>query len=393
MKCHFLLTEKFRQGPLYKLVEWNLLSQYQRVLLSGLHDEAEIYGVFEPVSISAELTFKVAYREVVMLYMHLQHFDKLPHYFIVSGTQNSNEVLARLLLDNIIEIEWAGNYVSGPLALPAIYGEAIFEEDKIPDHLSELSLKAIYYVWMLNETDLRSVSNRLYTFNTIPWDVSEKVAFKNKHTVKGFLFSKTDTSFTEAMEKQWKAFPDHDTNYWLSWDRSFTAKKIQRNSKYTYKLYISPLVNDLPEVFKRFIPVISASDAFHFKAGATIEGILRPDKLVAYFYTFEALMQTTAILQQELSDFHAHGVPFSAQSDANGLLSHGADPPSTDVLHSIEGGSWRTKIADQLALAILQAKKQQLNWQQTISFIRAVLLTAGIDSNHWMESRSVNNIH
>ena len=378
---------------MYKLVEWNRLSGYQKGLLSGLHDEAEIYGVFEPVSVSAELTFKVAYREVAMIFMHLQQFDKLPHYFIVSGTQSSNEVLARLLLDNIIEIEWKGNYVSGPLALPAIYGETIFEEDKIPDHLSELSLKAIYYAWRLDETDFRSVSYKLYTFNTIPWDISEKLAFNNKHSVKEFLFSATDTTFRQVMEKQWNAFGDHDTNYWLSWDRSFTAKPIRSNSKYSYKLYISPLVNDLPEIFKRFIPVISASDAFHFKAGATIEGILRPDKLVAYFYTSEALMDTTAILQKELSGFQAHGVPFSAQSDANGLLSHGADPPSTDVLHSIEGGSWRTKIADQLALAILQAKKQQLNWQQTIGFIRAMLLTAGIDSNHWMETRPVNNIH
>ncbi|MCW3120263.1 MAG: hypothetical protein JWM28_4345, partial [Chitinophagaceae bacterium] len=77
-------------------------------------------------------------------------------------------------------------------------------------------------------------------------------------------------------------------------------------------------------------------------------------------------------------------VPFSAQLDKSGLLSHGEDPPKADMLDLIEGGSWRTRVTDQLALAILQAKKNQLNWQQSVGFIRAMLLSAGIDSYQWI---------
>lgn len=376
---------------MYKLLEWNQLSRYQKELLSGLHDESEVYGVFEPASASTELTFKVAYREVAMLYLHLEHFHKLPHYFIVSGTRNINEVVARLILDHIIQIEWEGNYVSGPEALTAIYGEAVFEEQKLPNYLSDLSRKAIYYAWMLNETDFGSVASRLYTFNTIPWDAFEKATFYSTHSVKEFLFSRAKEAARQTLDKQWYPFSDQEKNSWLSWMRSSPEKSSTGDSTFIYKLYISPYINDLPEVFVHFIPVISASAAFSFKVGSTIEGLLRPDKMVAYFDTREALLQTAGILETELSGYPAQGVPFTTQLDTTGLLSYGVDPPQTDVLNLIEQGSWRTTITDHLALAILKSKKQQLHWPQAMGFIRAMLLTAGIDNYQWTMSDRSNN--
>ncbi|MCW3119189.1 MAG: hypothetical protein JWM28_3271, partial [Chitinophagaceae bacterium] len=267
MKCRFLLNEKFRQGLVYRLTEWNQLNNQQKVLLSGLHDEAEVYGVFEPADSSSELTFKVAYREVAMLYLHLQHFNKLPHYFIVSGGDHINDTVAQLLLNDIIQIAWEGSYVGGTAALSAVYGENIFTEPQLPGFLSDLSFKAIYYAWMLQDTNLRSVAGKLYAFNTVPWDASMKLAFYDTQRVEEFLFSRTDTAGRKSMDQQWYTDADTEKSSWLSWARRIPGKSSLLHSGGNYKLYISPVINVLPEVFMRFIPVISVSKAFSFKVG------------------------------------------------------------------------------------------------------------------------------
>jgi hypothetical protein len=370
---------------MYSLSEWNTLSQIQKELLSGLNDETAIYGIFEPAADSSALTVKVAYREVAMLFLHFQHFNLLPHYFIISATQHSYQILTRLILDEIIQVEWKGIYVSGAAALPAIYGQQFLEEGYIPNYLSDLSLKAIYYAWTLEETDLRSIAGRLYTYNTIPWDASMKNAFENTQDVYTFLFSKMGKSSREKMQQQWYTVPGNEKGGWLSWRKNSRENVLNASSEQTYKLFISPLIHDVPEVFRHFVSSISDSEAFSFKAGGSLQGLLRPDKIVAYFYSQEALFKTAGLLQEKLEGFQPHGVPFSAQLDQKGILSHGTDPPEADVLLSTEGGSWRSFITDQLALAILQAKKSLLNWPQTMSLIRARLLTAGIDSYCWRQ--------
>jgi hypothetical protein len=94
-------------------------------------------------------------------------------------------------------------------------------------------------------------------------------------------------------------------------------------------------------------------------------------------------MQTAALLKKELSVYIAQGVPFTAQIDEKGLLSWGTDPPSSDVLTAIEGGSWRLKVTDQLALAIIRAQTDELDFQQTILFVRAKLFSVGISAEDW----------
>ena len=382
MKCRFILDKKFRQGSLYKLTEWDQLGSYQKELLVGLENEADVYGLFEPVSDTSNLTFKVAYREVAMLYLHFQYNNKLPHYFIVSVNKNITEILIRLILDEIIQIEGETGYVSGAAALPVLYGENIFEEHTVPGYLSALSFKAIYYAWMLHDADLTSITQKLYSFNTVPWDAFMKSRFYETHSIKEFLFSRVNETSRHMLDEQWQTYPNDENKYWLSWSRHLPGQLLQERS-HTCKLYISPHINDLPEIFRRFIPVISASQAFSFKAGNSLQGLLRPDKMVAYFYSKEALFYTAGLLREELGNYPSQGVPFTTQLDETGLLSYGEDPPVTEVLSSVDGGSWRTFITDQLALAIVQARKNKLSWQQTMGFIRAMLLTEGVDSYNW----------
>ncbi|HEV8504923.1 MAG TPA: hypothetical protein VGQ53_05975, partial [Chitinophagaceae bacterium] len=142
------------------------------------------------------------------------------------------------------------------------------------------------------------------------------------------------------------------------------------------------LINDLPEVLLECIPVIDSSDAISFKIGNTLQGLLRPDKMVVYFYSRDSLFTTAGILIQFLKGFAPQGVPFSAQLDDNGLLSWGKDPPGD--------GSWRTAVSEKLAAILQHAKENQLNWPLTISYIDATMQSKGLDIRNWEPTYQFN---
>jgi len=377
------VKEKLRQGSSYLLVEWNELDITEQKMLSGLNDEAEVYGIFQPLFSSSHLTKKVAYKEVALLYLHLKKTNNLPHYLFLSPEEKLNETITQLVLDNILEIEYEGNFVSGTAAIKAIFGEAFFENEIIPNYLSKLSMGAIQYALLLRDLDMRSLSRKLYTFNTTPWDEYAKSKFYAEHSIKEFLFSSENKEINDLLNEFWESNLS-EKKYWLSWWK----KKINEDfsitsNKPTFKLYISPVISDLPKVFQHVIPILSASSVFNFKIGGNIEALLRPDKMVVYFESFERLMETASLLKKELTGYRSQGVPFTSQIDEQGILSWGVDPADTDVLSTIEAGSWRLKVTDQLALVILQAQKDKLNLQRSIQFIKAKLLSVGINTENW----------
>jgi len=111
--------------------------------------------------------------------------------------------------------------------------------------------------------------------------------------------------------------------------------------------------------------------------------LLRPDKMVAYFNNWLEMGQAAAAMSAELNGFTPHGVPFTAQIDDTGILSWGLDPAETEVLSAIEAGSWRIRVTDHLALAIISAQTDQLDTKQALQFIRAKLYAAGINTEEW----------
>ncbi len=381
MKTRLLINEEFRPGSLYKLAEWNNTNEFVKKLLTDLHNDPGLYGVFIPQKNLPGLTVKVAEKEIAMLYFHLQHSERLPHYFISSNTEKKNETLARLVLDGILEIKWKGKFVCNTEATSAVLGDYVFDDTAIPSFLSSVSIEAIHYVWQLPQQDLKSLAARLYSYNTLPWDAAMHDDFSAKHTVKEFLFGKNDAVLEKYLDKDWVPVSSSANAGWLSW-----ARPAKYNSYFTqtHKLFISPLIDDMPAAVAKAIPVINASDAINFKTGSHINGLLRPDKMVVYFTGEEPLLRTAALLEKELQGCRVQGVPFSLQLDSEGLLSYGVDPPAEEVLDAIEGGSWRTTITDKLAVAILHTKRERLSWQDSFAFIKAFLISDGIDPNRWV---------
>ena len=141
---------------------------------------------------------------------------------------------------------------------------------------------------------------------------------------------------------------------WLSW----TSESWSRgDSDVTYKLYVSPRPERIRDAFAVVARVLPAFEAAQFKVGDSAAGLLRPDKLVAYFKTREMLDDAAAVLRRELAGCEAQGVPFSAGLDDSGLLSWGIDPPENErPLRWLGGSSWRLWIARRLGAAVAIAK-------------------------------------
>src|SRR5437868_10539052 len=75
---------------------------------------------------------------------------------------------------------------------------------------------------------------------------------------------------------------------WFQWQAREMRSGGSGSSRH-YKLYISPQPDFIRDAFHASVEALAESDAHHFKIGKDAAGLLRPDKMVAYFSSFESL--------------------------------------------------------------------------------------------------------
>src|SRR5436305_14935241 len=108
------------------------------------------------------------------------------------------------------------------------------------------------------------------------------------------------------------------------WNPRCAAEELRKLGS-TYKLYISPEPEFIRETFQSAVDVFSRLRVPCFKVGKDIYGLMRPDKMVAYFHSFDALQETADQLGQDLIGCAAHGVTFTDQITSYCMLSWGID--------------------------------------------------------------------
>ncbi|MCH5373449.1 MAG: hypothetical protein JJ992_05700, partial [Planctomycetes bacterium] len=113
------------------------------------------------------------------------------------------------------------------------------------------------------------------------------------------------------------------------------------------KLYVSPRIEALAEAFPNVAHVFLQGDVRSFKIGRGLEGLLRPDKIVAYFEEREHMTAVADALAAALMECPVQGVPFSAEIGGDGLLSWGIDPPAGNA-----ATSWRAWVTKRLATSL-----------------------------------------
>ncbi|HEY5711734.1 MAG TPA: hypothetical protein VIT38_07550 [Allosphingosinicella sp.] len=139
------------------------------------------------------------------------------------------------------------------------------------------------------------------------------------------------------------------------------------------KLYVSPRPEALASAFPIVADVFAGARIRSFKVGRGLQGLLRPDKIVAYFDDRAHLDETARHLARRLRHCSPQGVPFTEDAGGDGLLSAGVDPPDPG-----EGASWRAWITRKLAKGLIVTRRID-RVGAALDSIRA----AGVDPETW----------
>jgi hypothetical protein len=158
---------------------------------------------------------------------------------------------------------------------------------------------------------------------------------------------------------------------------SFARTPIRVQFAAACKLYVSPRPEALADAFPRVVDELVQSDVRSFKVGRGIEGLLRPDKVVAYFEDRAHLEAVAGALEWALRGCPAQGVPFTTEAGGNGLLSSGVDPPPGST-----ATSWRSWVTKRLA-ASLTARRATPR-EDPVAVALADIRLAGVDPARWL---------
>ncbi len=386
---NFLLHETFRANPVYDMAELGCLNYPEQMALDSLLANEEVFGVFKPKLASNNANYKIAYKDVALLFYFLQQPSTLPNFITCQYDDEINKTLAKLVLEEVLEIKVDNEFISGISASKIIYKD--FEKKPSDElYLAGLSQKAISYALKLHGLDTRSIASRLYSYNTVPALKHLYGQLTTSHDIESFLYNGHTAVWNEILYKKWQRHYNPDANYWLSWFRKGPENSIQFYQHHTYKMYISPAIAAMPEAFAKSILPLTNSNAFSFKIGASRHGLLRPDKFVVYFHSYNDLLAAAGVLEETLTGLPVQGVPFTAQLDKEGLLSWGVDAPRKNYPDNMEGASWRLQVTEKLAAAISQAQNTKCG-EEAMEYVSKRMALEGIDCFTWKPDYATQN--
>jgi hypothetical protein len=365
-----LLELPLRANPAFRLVLFDRLPAGQRRQLAGLARDPEHYGVLRPRR-GTGLGLKAVDRETALLFLTLARPAPLPSYVRSRlGDAGAALALARLVADGVLEIELApAGFVSGAAATTLFAAPAA-----VGGRLAELSRAALRYgqelARTLREPEPLHLSLRLYGYNRLPVTPRWRRTLPDAAAVRRHLGIAAGGRWQPLLERHWRELPADGDEPWLRWQRWRPAARgapspvaapspaTDPRDAPTYKLYVSPAPSALPEAFGAVLDGLAAVGAPGFKVGAGAGGLLRSDKIVAYFETFERLAAAADALTERLAGVAAHGVPFTSEIAAGGQLSWGVDPPPAAGFGPLGGDgrmSWRLWLTNRLARALIAA--------------------------------------
>lgn len=359
-----------RSSPLVELKRLDELSEEERAAFRELESDPDFYGLFFPKP-PLSMSVKAVSRETAELFQRLAAPARL----------DASEDLVDLILDAILEVETGDGFVSGADAL-----HLAGDRDEL--RVGDLSHKALLYAQDLEASDSQALTVALYLYNRIPLTPFWKARFASHQAILEHVGADGGTLRT-MLEREFVVSTPKEANGWMSWTSK--AGPQRGTSDVTYKLYVSPRPEHVRAAFEILVRVLSGFPQTQFKIGDSATGLLRPDKMVAYFQTREELDEAVAELRRELAGCDAQGVPFSAALDDAGLLSWGMDPPEADqALQWVGADSWRFWIAKRLGAAMAIGKLARTEsapepWQFAVARARR----HGVDVETWTPSAAI----
>lgn len=326
------------------------------------------------------MTVKSVSRDTALLLLTLQTPSLLPRYVLTALGDSCESVIGKMVLDGILEVEADGSMLSGPSARRLVFDDRDFSERT--GRIAALSRRALEYAERLGISDAPTLSARLYAYNRIPDSRRWRRILSEPGAVEAYA-GLQDGDIVSSLQASWARLPTESTGGWIGW-QSLHRPRAGNAGSITYKLYISPACDDLGSSVRATVRILSQSGAFHWKVGNDRHGLLRPDKIVAYFSELSDLQVTAAALLEKLQGCRPQGVPFTADIGDTGLLSWGVDPPAEDsFVPWLARESWRGRICNRLASALVLAKASGESGISATQFATERLALDGINTDIW----------
>jgi len=386
-----VLENTFRLNPVFKITPVAQLTEEQRRKFEHITRSSDIYGLLHASS-DAKVTVKALNRPMVEFLEEFHEPKKLsdlPPHLTQGPESDIRNLIIRLVLDSVLEVRTGERFISGVDAvnelLPAAHGR-VKQRDGAANFIQALSRDALELAFKIPFKHAVSLSNFLYGYNTLPLCRSQRDRFPDGQSVAHFLGIDTDSTWP-GMERRIKPKPVErdETGEIKTYDRVwrfwYLRKPSEAKDKLNFKVYVSPVLDDLPAAFRIVRETAADSGAYSMKTARNVTELFRPDRLVIYFYELEKARNYALHLADRTKELGAQGVPFTYQvSPDNPGVSMGVDPPRKFG----ERNSWRGYVTQNLALAIQGALRTSA--RAPMEYVATQMHLLGIDTVEWRPS-------
>lgn len=375
-----LRVATLRANPAYELVERQHLTTAELRLMGALDASGDRYGVLRPRA-GAALESRSASPDTALLFLTLRAPSRLPEYVQAQLGGDTARIIARLILDGVLQLKHDGQFVSGAEASSVLFGG---REDGGRGRLGELSVAAVRYAQALPLPE-PALTDRLYAYGRTPVSPRLLRRLPDAAAVAAHLGLDPGGAVLASVRRRWAEAPTHGAGHrhWRTWHARGARPGGSGRAYRVHKLYLSPTLDGLPTAVEAVAgsPAV-ARGASAWKVGVDLHGLCRPDKLVVYFEALDDLQQAAHELAGRLAGCPAHGVPFTAAVTADGLMSWGTDPVMADQ----PGGgavSWRMLVSQRLAHYLVLARAGDPGATEPWQFALDRLRLSGIDPDTW----------
>jgi hypothetical protein len=364
----------FRANPQLQAVVVDRLTAPERAVLGARLRNPDVYGVLRPRG-DGPPSVKVIDRDTALLFLTLAEPGPMPRFVRDALGPRADAALARLVLDQVLEIERDGRFVSGPgaLEIPALRAPPI-PSSADESRLARMSRAALHYGEALQLDDAPTLAARLYGYNRQPVSPDWARRLATRAAV-GRHWGLERRALRAALGRDWMGDGGTD-GAWLSW----WSGRAPPQARCPFKLYVSPVREHAAEALAAAVAAFTRGRAHAFKIAADVGGLHRPDKLVAYFDDRADLQQAAERVGAALAACPAQGVPFTADAGGDGLVSWGMDPPPDG---GTAGESWRSWLAGRLALAMVAARRDPAAGVAPADFALERIRLEGVDPRTW----------
>lgn len=366
-----------------ELVAFDALDAAQQSLLAEFRKDREFFGIVRSRHRGGP-SVRVVDRLTAQLIGELLSGRVLSAAQRHALGDRGRRVLARLVLDGVLEVHDDSRFVSGPRAHHLVVPPEFASSDNgtVRHSLDRLSNRALQFAALLTSGDARHLAARLYAFNSQP--VTPRLVRLMPSPAATAAHLRLDERTVRAsLESGWHHLESEPANGWRFWP-SRTEAHVLDAERVTFKLYLSPATESLCEVLPTMVEVLRRCDAPSFKVGSDLRNLVRPDKIIVYFAQLPRLLEVSAALHSALSGSTAQGVPFTTAIHGSALLSWGVDPAeSTARVPWSDAESWRSWITQRLAAYVVRASRAALEVEDRAQFAVDRLSLEGIDTAIW----------